>query len=188
MEGHCGWDCGPTAQLQSRHETSMRRPPPEKQMSHKKANTSPGLESCSLRAKCSQSLWLPSKEQATRGKRRCAGDSEKFPNSHELYETNSRDTCNLFHPIQPHINTSQKELTRIVLKNNSDKYDIRRRAPNSDGRQGKDEELLRTLGNGPSLIKITVLQRSWMFPRISAWRGNVFLANRRIFLHKQHSR
>lgn len=91
-----------------------------------------------------------------------------FPNSHEQYKKNSRDPCNLFHPIQPQINTSQKELKRIVLTINSDNYDIRRRAPNSDGRQGKDEKLLRTLENSPFLIRVTVLQRSWTLSGISA--------------------
>lgn len=93
-EGHRLWHCphrgalgvglwshghSKDAQLQSRHESSTRQPPPEKQSSHKKTNMTPSLESCSLRAKCSQSLRLPSKEQSTGGKRRRAEDSEKFP-------------------------------------------------------------------------------------------------------------
>lgn len=38
------------------------------------------------------------------------GIQRNFPNSHELYGRNTRDTCNLFHPMHPCINTSQKEL------------------------------------------------------------------------------
>lgn len=109
----CGWDCSLTATARlPTYKAGMRAARGNHLQRSRLLTKNPTRPQAWKVAASEQSVHKVSDYLLKNNLQKARGDvleiRRNFPNFHELYETNCRDTCNLFHPIQPRINMSER--------------------------------------------------------------------------------